>query len=878
VSEQWPHDVVAKGFDFVMGNRPGPSPIMPTERFNDHDSGVVKLRQAIAVQLDLSFDQSESYATLTRAIVEAALDANEGRPAVDAARELLGFTKRSKEELDEIASQKHPELSDVVRAAGYRSKEFRYYLAWLWDGQGEFNAKKARIHQRKVWAPATSRVLELFLYEHRERALELAAQHGLYKKPASSRDSAPIQELTSGANGQASPQSIRRRSVNPKLEPIIQDLADLIRRQLQEEQRFDDAHAGTPMPIRLSDRGHSLRGGGEYSPDLTLPSGPTSVADLARHVAELFESAPMPHTLFLLGKQGSGKSFFARELALTLLQEHRPDDSIPVIFNISSWNPANKALGIWVTDQLIEGYPNLKKKQRRLGTLASQLVNSNCVLPILDGFDEIAPKLRATAIREIYKYVSRGGALIVTSRPREHLEAASPAAQPMGVTYVQIDDLTPNDVAKYLSTGSRVTAAEWNRLLSKEDLTSSKSTGNALQEALTTPLMVSLAKSVYGVDRDVNPSELLNPESFHTKEAIEKHLLGRFMEAKYSHRPQDPDVLRMQNYDQDEARRWLGFIATCMAAGKTRGFTWWRPPVRLLMLPSITVAAAVSAVGLLAVLDYANRAIYVFQDGVPTASLLSNVALVSCVIISVGAIAGNHASPTSMLPGNPKAARSFATSPMAAAPEGVMGIVSIGVTFFLTVQLGDVRHMPKVEGIFNHSLVVAAFALLMFGGRELYVYYSSTDATNPRVLFRQDLKASLFRAIATGALITFAFIPLWRTRGYNEWAAMVPTLFVVSVLGAFLASASGSWLLRVAIFSAIGLLPRGCLAFLEGARRRGVLRQSSGAYEFRDALLRDQLASEFMSDDSRWFRMPRTVRAARTALGQAGSRRDIPPS
>ncbi|MGH3165288.1 MAG: NACHT domain-containing protein, partial [Trebonia sp.] len=105
--------------------------------------------------------------------------------------------------------------------------------------------------------------------------------------------------------------------------------------------------------------------------------------------------------LVILGQPGSGKSVLVQTLALKLLGEKPSGNSatdfsepIPVIFNCDSW-PPDAALDAWLADQLVglRHYPALDKAH------ASEIVESGRVLPILDGFDELAAARRAPFLK-----------------------------------------------------------------------------------------------------------------------------------------------------------------------------------------------------------------------------------------------------------------------------------------------------------------------------------------------------------------------------------------------------------------------------------------------------------------------------------------------
>ncbi|MEV5687575.1 NACHT domain-containing protein [Streptomyces sp. NPDC052164] len=120
--------------------------------------------------------------------------------------------------------------------------------------------------------------------------------------------------------------------------------------------------------------------------------------------------------LIVLGRAGSGKSMLTMRFVLDFLETRAPLDRVPVIFSVGSWDPETRPLRDWLIDQLVRDHPHLARRAPGGSTMAAALVDAALVLPVLDGFDEIAEGLRPTALEELN---TTSLPLIMTSRSDE---------------------------------------------------------------------------------------------------------------------------------------------------------------------------------------------------------------------------------------------------------------------------------------------------------------------------------------------------------------------------------------------------------------------------------------------------------------------------
>lgn len=207
-------------------------------------------------------------------------------------------------------------------------------------------------------------------------------------------------------------------------------------------------------PARLTDHAENIQ---------RLPPGvrpePMEPAGDLRSVAEAHRGIPSGR-LVILGRAGSGKSIMAIRLVLDLLGGSGPDRSrrVPVIFGVGAWDATAVALRDWLVDLLLRDYPHLARRTPGGSTLAAALVDAGLILPVLDGFDEIAEGLRQEALEALN---ATSLPLVLTSRAGEYAEAVSAARAPLvWAAGIELAGLTPDDLSAYLSRTARPAAQD----------------------------------------------------------------------------------------------------------------------------------------------------------------------------------------------------------------------------------------------------------------------------------------------------------------------------------------------------------------------------------------------------------------------------------
>jgi serine/threonine protein kinase/GTPase SAR1 family protein len=177
---------------------------------------------------------------------------------------------------------------------------------------------------------------------------------------------------------------------------------------------------------------------------------PTSVPrplPAGTHITEVYDAAD--GELLILGAPGSGKTTLLLELTRDLLDRAERDEQhpMPVVFNLASWATHQQPLADWLVEELNSSY----QVPRKLG---QALVEAEQILPLLDGLDEVAPKVRTACIETINGYRQEHGLLplVVCSRSADYL--AQEARVQLG-SAVAIQPLTEQQVDDYLVRGGQ---------------------------------------------------------------------------------------------------------------------------------------------------------------------------------------------------------------------------------------------------------------------------------------------------------------------------------------------------------------------------------------------------------------------------------------
>ena len=223
-------------------------------------------------------------------------------------------------------------------------------------------------------------------------------------------------------------------------------------------------------------------------------------------------------------------------LILDVLADRASGDPVPVLVSLASWNPEKQDLLIWMASQLIIDYPALSAPAspgEGESTWIDALLAAGLIFPILDGLDEIPEIIRAQAITKINGALRPGRRLVVACRTEQYREAIDIGANVHAAAVVKLFPLDPNSVSAYLSAvGGPGTARRWAPVLA------TLGTQSPVGQALTSPLMVGLARIIYSPKPGELAGKLRDPKELcdlADQAAVESHLFDAFIPASSRH-------------------------------------------------------------------------------------------------------------------------------------------------------------------------------------------------------------------------------------------------------------------------------------------------------------------------------------------------------
>lgn len=269
----------------------------------------------------------------------------------------------------------------------------------------------------------------------------------------------------------------------------------------------------------------------------TWAAGPDDLAGKGGELTDVLARVPTGR-LVVLGEPGAGKTMLMVRLVLDLLAHRTEGGPVPFLASVASWNPAVQDLRGWLGGQLLIDYPALASPPpgSEEPTQAAALLASGLILPVLDGLDEMPEQTRGPAISRINDALQTGEQVVVTCRTRQYRDAVRPPGG-LEVTLraaaaVRLRPLHADAVRGYLcdDAAAPVTTARWDPVLAV------LGTEAPAAQALTTPLMVGLARAIYnprpgdktGTLRD--PVELCSP-ALADRTAVESLLFDAFIPA-----------------------------------------------------------------------------------------------------------------------------------------------------------------------------------------------------------------------------------------------------------------------------------------------------------------------------------------------------------
>jgi len=634
-----------------------------------------------------------------------------------------------------------------------------------------------------------------------------------------------------------------RSSAGPRpdqlaLTDIADELAMAVRMQWENEARVRGLNDPDPLPVSWQVAEPDLV---EQWDDIVSTARRRREADesgwaddasaLAGSNGQLAKALALVPTgrLLVLGGPGAGKTMLLVRLVLDVLDSRTKGGPVPTLVPLSSWNPAVQDLRTWLLDRLVIDYPGLAEPTAASPahhTWGQVLLSEGLILPILDGLDEIPKAVRGQALAQINESFS-GKRIVVSARTDDYRQAVHPpdrgGVKLCGAAGVELCDLDPADVRRYLRRGAGDNSPapdRWERVLD------ALGTDSPVGQALRTPLMASLARTIYNprpgehLDAVPDPAGLL---SFTAQPDVERHLFDAFINAAYQ---PHPDPTRRCLWRASQARRYLTFLARRLES--VTEIAWWElsdhgvtPTKDLRLSPAAFKAkwAYAPAVGLIVflVLELAVKPAIGIGGGIAST-------------LVCGFAVGLETAPADLTVAiNPimVLARDRSTALKFALVIGPLIGMAVGVIIQLVANPPFVANAGPGIGLVTGMLVGPA-AVLLFS-----------------FVLQFNLKIGVVAGLLMGTTDWLVSWLLGQLRVGGLQGQLISGLLVGVVGGSLFGVLKTAWWAFTVTRCRLALrrcLPWQLMRFLADAHQRGVLRQSGAIYEFRHIQLQQRLA------------------------------------
>ncbi|MGW1713518.1 NACHT domain-containing protein [Streptomyces sp. NPDC002156] len=358
----------------------------------------------------------------------------------------------------------------------------------------------------------------------------------------------------------------RAHSGADQVDEAAKDLARLVLRQWEEEATLRQLFDPAPLPVAWSDS--LLPGVGDHR---ELVGDPVDCrADEPQNLARAFRALPR-RRLVVIGAAGSGKSTFAVLLTLGLLRSREEGDPVPVLLSLASFDPAREGPGAWLRRRMTADCSALADTEAYGPTAVRDLLADGRILPVLDGLDELPAAGQAAVLTALNHGYATDAPLVLTCRTANYVSAVAQASVLAGSAVIEPAPVRHDDAVALLRLAAP--PGRGHRWTILADHLRDHPEGPVAQ-ALTSPLMVVLARSVYADAAGADPAELADPARFPTSAAVEHHLLDRLVPALYGRaHAADPGSRR---WDPDRAQRYLTHLARYLTAQGTHDLAWWQ--------------------------------------------------------------------------------------------------------------------------------------------------------------------------------------------------------------------------------------------------------------------------------------------------------------
>ncbi len=347
-----------------------------------------------------------------------------------------------------------------------------------------------------------------------------------------------------------------------QLDRAATDLATAVRRQWTDEANLRSIRRPQPIRVRWSSTSRPVAANmADVVTQHVVPRRPRAVrGDTTAQMADVLDNL-QDRQLVILGEPGAGKTVLALLFVLHLLEQRRPDEPVPVLLAMSSWNPRTQHLRTWLARKIAEEYPALGNERMYGVDAATTLVTEGRILAVLDGLDEMPAAVRPTALDAVDRAAATEYPPVMTCRSAEYEGAVATSGTFLSrAAVLEILPVDLVDAGRFLTAAGPAGGSPWQPVLDRLR----GSPDAPLARVLANPLMVALARTVYAPPTST-PEELLDSARFRDQDQIERHLLDAFIPAAYRDTPLPPGVAPVsgqRRYPSQRVGAWLAFLAS----------------------------------------------------------------------------------------------------------------------------------------------------------------------------------------------------------------------------------------------------------------------------------------------------------------------------